>query len=815
MNLFSTNRSIAVMAVCLAATVLIRPVLAGEKDSYKGEGRNLITSVPRTMSYQGILKDSGGDPVADSTYSVTFRIFNVESGGTSLWDEAIPCATSAGVFYAVLGNVNLPFDEDYWLELEVGGEILDPRQKMHMVGYAAASDTADYAFASAEPGSNWTLADSILSTNDLWGLSRGNADNILYGPNAFSMVNFGIACTTGLSTEYNEYSTISGGRNNSAARNYSAIGGGEGNKIYHHYGTIAGGKNNSTIHEFATVGGGENNRAHWQHTTVGGGKDNLANDWYTVVAGGLADTANGQHNTISGGQMNFTDGLSSTIGGGNHNIANGDYTTVSGGRNNSIGSFTDGTIGGGRDNIVSGEIGTIAGGYGNSAGYYSSIGGGAHNTATGMSFVGGGEYNNANTEYATVAGGADNTATEYCTVGGGYHNDAHYDGCTISGGKYNTNIGFAGTISGGIHNYVSGNYAYLAGGYADSVSGDYAKIGGGLYNNTSGDFSIICGGDSNTATGNSSAIGGGGNNTSGNNYDAIFGGNYNVTSGGYSAICGGLFDTVAAVYGGVMSGYDNTAGDELIDTSAFVGGGFANIAKSKYSSICAGKENAASGNYSHVGGGLQNRADAVASVVSGGGINEINAPYSCIPGGINNYIDVGADVSLVFGYGNYISGAHTVSFFNEIEFGRLGLNRDDHSGGINNPIQVGTNIVNGNGAYLSPAGLWHSTSSKNKKENYIPFERKDLFSKIKNLEVESWQYIGSKERHIGPYAEEFNSAFGTGSYDLDGIFHNDAIAGNDVAGVALAGVKELIQENQELRDLISRLEKRITELENK
>ena len=92
----NTNGSIVVMAVCLAVIMLVQPVPAQERDGDWGEGSNLITSVPRTMSYQGILKDSGGDPVTDSVYSVTFRIFNTETGDSSLWDQTLPCTTSAG-----------------------------------------------------------------------------------------------------------------------------------------------------------------------------------------------------------------------------------------------------------------------------------------------------------------------------------------------------------------------------------------------------------------------------------------------------------------------------------------------------------------------------------------------------------------------------------------------------------------------------------------------------------------------------------------------------------------------------------------------
>jgi hypothetical protein len=48
----------------------------------------------------------------------------------------------------MLNDINLPFDEDYWLELEVGSEILDPRQKISMSAYSARSDTSDYSMNS-------------------------------------------------------------------------------------------------------------------------------------------------------------------------------------------------------------------------------------------------------------------------------------------------------------------------------------------------------------------------------------------------------------------------------------------------------------------------------------------------------------------------------------------------------------------------------------------------------------------------------------------------------------------------------------------
>jgi hypothetical protein len=110
----------AILAVLMTATIAVFPVFAGTSDINSGNGleSSIITSVPRTMSYQGILKDSGGDPAVDSVYSVTFRIYDAESGGTSEWTEILPCTTSEGYFTALFSNVNIPFDEDYWLELD-------------------------------------------------------------------------------------------------------------------------------------------------------------------------------------------------------------------------------------------------------------------------------------------------------------------------------------------------------------------------------------------------------------------------------------------------------------------------------------------------------------------------------------------------------------------------------------------------------------------------------------------------------------------------------------------------------------------------
>ncbi|UCC79134.1 MAG: hypothetical protein JSW64_12790, partial [Candidatus Zixiibacteriota bacterium] len=146
-------KSIVVLMACLAAIVLTQPITAQEKDGDGGSGSNLITSVPRTMSYQGFLKDAGGDPVTD-TLEITFRVYDVEFGGAALWTEAVPdISIIEGKFSAVLGEtlpINLSFDVDYWISLQVESDPqeLAPRLKLHMSSYAARSDTSDCALNS-------------------------------------------------------------------------------------------------------------------------------------------------------------------------------------------------------------------------------------------------------------------------------------------------------------------------------------------------------------------------------------------------------------------------------------------------------------------------------------------------------------------------------------------------------------------------------------------------------------------------------------------------------------------------------------------
>lgn len=112
-------RSIVSMAACLGVLVATAA----------------WSAVPSTISYQGVLTDNGGNLVPDGNYDVTFRVYDVASGGAPLYTEPHTglnqVAISKGGFSVILGSLTpltLPFDAPYNLGVQVGaGAELLPR----------------------------------------------------------------------------------------------------------------------------------------------------------------------------------------------------------------------------------------------------------------------------------------------------------------------------------------------------------------------------------------------------------------------------------------------------------------------------------------------------------------------------------------------------------------------------------------------------------------------------------------------------------------------------------------------------------------
>ena len=144
--------------------------------------------VPRLINFQGILTDASGNPKADDTVNVQFKIYDAAVGGNVKWTETRSVITDAdGLFNILLGSVTpmsdtVFYDTLSWLGIKVGADPeMSPRQQIASVGYAYKSleaDTAEYARVAVSDG-DWTI-----NGNDIYHLN-GNVGIGTTGPNGF------------------------------------------------------------------------------------------------------------------------------------------------------------------------------------------------------------------------------------------------------------------------------------------------------------------------------------------------------------------------------------------------------------------------------------------------------------------------------------------------------------------------------------------------------------------------------------------------------------------------------------------------------
>lgn len=108
-----------------------------------------IADIPRIMSYQGVLADASGSAVSDGNYSITFRLYTAESGGSPIWEETQTVAVKKGIFEAKLGSytpLDLSFSQRYYLGISVeGGAELAPRTQLCSAPYSLTSSRLEGA----------------------------------------------------------------------------------------------------------------------------------------------------------------------------------------------------------------------------------------------------------------------------------------------------------------------------------------------------------------------------------------------------------------------------------------------------------------------------------------------------------------------------------------------------------------------------------------------------------------------------------------------------------------------------------------------
>ena len=124
-----------------------------------------------SISVQGVLRDPLGKTVEDGFYTIEFRIYNVETGGSALWYEEIgSVAVQHGVFSEELGNNSiypmdtLAFRTTYYIGVTVeGGLEMTPRTKLTTSPYSKAVFGEENVFPSyGSVGVGTTSPDALL-----------------------------------------------------------------------------------------------------------------------------------------------------------------------------------------------------------------------------------------------------------------------------------------------------------------------------------------------------------------------------------------------------------------------------------------------------------------------------------------------------------------------------------------------------------------------------------------------------------------------------------------------------------------------------
>ena len=103
---------------------------------------NLSAQNNVVINIQGTLKDANGVAVPDGQREVTFRLYELLSGGTAVWEETATVEVIGGIYSHNLGTVEDLVGGDFastlYLGITVGSLELAPRTQMTYAPYALA-----------------------------------------------------------------------------------------------------------------------------------------------------------------------------------------------------------------------------------------------------------------------------------------------------------------------------------------------------------------------------------------------------------------------------------------------------------------------------------------------------------------------------------------------------------------------------------------------------------------------------------------------------------------------------------------------------
>jgi len=308
-------------------------------------------AVPHVINYQGLLKNTAGNPVPNASYSIAFTIYDAATGGANLWTETQSVTTASGLFAVQLGIGPIPLvdsifnDTTRWLGIQVAADPeMTPRQRLSSVGYSynssewtssgpdlfRLSGKVGIGAYPGDPGTKLEVRTSVSEPSFVVSSVRGSAFNAA-GTETIGVSAYGNNSSTGIA-----YGVYGSGFANSgtAYGGYftgSSLGGGS-------YGLKATG---------GSVGG--------SFSGTNGGSTGVAGTGGTVGVSGSGDIYGVQGLSSSGIGV---DGLAGTYGGRFYGTALGSYGVLAQGVGFGVYGLSSGTA------AVFGDIGGNLGTWG-------------------------------------------------------------------------------------------------------------------------------------------------------------------------------------------------------------------------------------------------------------------------------------------------------------------------------------------------------------------------------------------------------------------------------------------------------------------
>lgn len=735
-------------------------------------GRGIAQNgVPMLINYQGELRSpTAGEPIPDGSYEMLFRIYDVESGGTPLWEEVhsslydSAVGVTNGIFSVILGaGTGDPLDasildgDERWLEIRVGTETLSPRQRMTSAAYSIISEDSH-------------LLDGKEASDFADAAHTHSADDITSGVLPDEKIDPLVTRDSELSTEITTHAAVA--------------------DVHHAKTTsfteLIDTATDAQIPDDITVA----------HSATAGDADTVDGmEGHALEESAEIDTAVSNHVAISGAHHTKTTSFSELTD-----------------------AASDAQIPAAiaRDSEVSTQIGN-----------HTAIATAHHAKTT--SFA---ELTDTPSDAqipASIARDSEIIATVLGNDGNGSTLDADLlDGADSSDFAPSAHTHDAGDLaSGTVDNGRFSAYADLsAEGYLDNdadedlltrsqTDGRYWALNGNSGTTPGTDFLGTADSQALELKVNNARAFRLEPNTTSPNLIAGYSGN-NVTTGALGAVVGGggklnnenrVTDDLCTVGGGAW----NVAGDDVGTTS-----------DSPYATVGGGINNRAKGYGATAAGGSNNSANVTGSTVGGGESNTAGNGFATVGGGWSNFAAYAATVP--GGWDNAAAGQYSLAAGRRAKANHQGTfvwadSQDtDVASGTNDEVTFrcrgGVRFLSGGGganqmvSWTPGNASWLFSSDRNLKENFDAVDVKEVLKKLSQLSVTEWNFKGYSDRHIGPVAQEFEALFPLGGSET-------MIDSGDLQGVALAAIQGLHKIVQEKESRISTLEQRSVDLEDR